>query len=76
MAHNKVAQLERISQQINFQIQNVNHLMAQAGFEMELTHHLMKTMGETFNGLKTIFLKDLQSIVKNSKKVHTLTYIF
>lgn len=49
MGSNKLAQLERISQQINFQIQNVNHLMAQAGFEMELTHHLMKTMGETFN---------------------------
>lgn len=38
MANDKLAQLERISQQINFQIQNVNHLMAQAGFEMELTH--------------------------------------
>jgi len=49
MGSDKLAQLERISQQINFQIQNVNHLMAQAGFEMELTHHLMKIIGETFN---------------------------
>ncbi len=51
MANPNVAQLERISQQLIFQVKTIDQLMAQACLEIELAHHLIKSMGHAYDEL-------------------------
>ncbi len=52
MANVKVAQLERISQQLIFQMKTVDQLMAQTWLELELTHHMLKSLTQIYDELR------------------------